>query len=192
MIKSFKEHYRANQKRYSFKIRAAFPVSDQAFGRIAASLDAFGLEEIKKPKSLPIQEDSVNFPQLGPVEITLIEFTVRYPANSELIQNVLTERAGLPKTHFIVHTLAQDEFKTPSIAHSEDEDALLNSDYPVDDEKEPLYGDEFIKKFLESIDTFKFDTEADEELTAETTNDLPQGTQSPMTNQNKLPTADDI
>jgi hypothetical protein len=191
MIRSFVSHLQDNTKVYEFKMRMAFECTDKLFERIEAALNAYQLESITKPKSLPIQEDTVNFPRLGPVEINIIEMSLGYPAIAEMIAVLLVERCGLDNTQFVVHPMAQDETRTPQIGMFEKGEALLNTE--LEESEDPkVYGNEFISEFLDSIETRQFELAGDKQNKAETTNDLPQGTQSPMTKQNKVPTAEDI
>ena len=192
MIKSFRSHLQDNTKLYSFKMRMAFECTDHIYKRIECALDAYQLESITKPKSLPIQEDTVNFPAAGPVEINIIEMDLGYPVIPEMLHSLLIERCQLDGTRFVIYTEAQDADRTPQIGIYEKGEALLNTD--IDDLQldEAVYGNEFVTDFLDSIETREYEFAADTEGRAETTNDLPQGEQSPMTQQNKLPTADDV
>jgi len=192
MIKSFASHLSDNAKVYSFKMRMAFECTDKMFKKIEAALDAYQLESITKPKSLPIQEDIVNFPQLGPVEINVIEMDLRYPVIPEMLHSLLVERCGLTGSSFVVYTLAQDADRTPQNAIYEKGEALLNTELDDYALTEKVYGNEFITDFLDSIETREYSFASDNDAKAETTNDLPQGSESPMTRQNKLPTADDL
>lgn len=183
-----------NTKLYEFQIRLAIIPNDDSMKRIEAALDSYQIEEITKPKSLPIQEDTINFPQLGPIEITILECTLAYPATPDMVHAVLVERAGLPTTHIRVNTKAQEADVTPAIPEYEKGEALLNTafeDAPSDAEK--VYGNEFVSEFLDSIESRDWDIAGDNTDKATTTNDLQQGTVSPVgSNQNKLPTASDL
>lgn len=192
MIKSFRSHLQDNTKLYSFKMRMAFECTDPMYKRIEAALDAYQLESITKPKSLPIQEDTVNFPKAGPVEINIIEFETGYPVIPEMLQTLLIERCQLDGSSFVIHTLAQDETRTPQITMYEDGEALLNTELEESELAEDVYGNEFVTDFLDSIETREFEFAADKEDKAPTTNDLPQGDKSPMTQQNKIPTPEDM
>jgi len=173
-------------------MRMAFECTDKLYKKIECALDAYQLESITKPKSLPIQEDTVNFPAAGPVEINIIEMDLGYPVIPEMLHSLLIERCQLDGTRFVIYTEAQDADRTPQIGIYEKGEALLNTD--IDDLQldEAVYGNEFVTDFLDSIETREYEFAADTEGRAETTNDLPQGEQSPMTQQNKLPTADDV
>jgi hypothetical protein len=192
MIRSFASHLQDSKKVYSFKMRMAFECTTAMHKKIECALDAYQLESITKPKSLPIQEDSVNFPQLGPVEINIIEMELGYPVIPEMLHSLLIERCQLDGTRFRVHTMAQDADRTPQIGIYEKGDALLNTELEEAELTEKVYGNEFVTDFLDSIETRKMEFAGDAEDKAPTTNDLPQGTQSPMTSQNKLPTAGDM
>lgn len=192
MIKSFVSHLQDNAKVYSFKMRMAFECTDKMYKRIEAALDAYQLESITKPKSLPIQEDTVNFPKAGPVEINIIEMELGYPVIPEMLHSLLVERCQLDGTRFVVHTLAQDSDRTPQMGTYEVGDALLNTELEESGTDEKVYGNEFVTDFLDSIETREFDFAGGSEKKAKTTNDLEQGTKSPMTHQNKLPTPDDM
>ena len=185
MIKSFVSHLRDTTKTYSFKLRLAVEATSELMDRVEMVLDAYQLESISKPKRLPIQEDAINFPKLGPVEISLVDIQVGYPVISEEIQHLLYERAGIPMTHMCVHTAAQsaDREPLPDMVKGE---ALLNT--PLEEtEQEDVYGNEYISSFLDSIESRDMPFDADSTDKMATTNELPQGIDSPMTHQNKLP-----
>ena len=192
MIKSFISHLQDSTKVYSFKMRMAFECTDKMYKRIESALDAYQLESIPKPKSLPIQEDEVNFPQAGPCEINIIEMELGYPVIPEMLHALLIERCQLDGSRFVVHTLAQDSDRTPQIGIYEKGEALLNTELEESELSEKVYGNEFVTDFLDSIETREIEFAGDSEAKAETTNDLAQGTDSPMTNQNKLPTPDNM
>jgi hypothetical protein len=187
MIKSFVSHLQDSAKVYSFKMRMAFECTDTMYKKIEAALDAYQLESITKPKSLPIQEDIVNFPNAGPCEINIIEMELGYPVIPEMLCALLIERCQLDGTRFVIHTQAQEEFATPQITMYEKGEALLNTDLDDIALTEKVYGNEFVTDFLDSIETREFEFAADKEGKAETTNDLPQGDKSPMSHQNKIP-----
>ena len=147
MIRSFVSHYQENSRLYEFKIRLAIECTDNLHKRIEAALDAYQLESISKPKTLPIQEDAINFPQSGPVEICILEAQLHYPAIPEMIESLLVERCGLDRTQFVVHTMLQDEFRTPQIGVYEKGDALLNTELEEHALEEKVYGNEFISDF---------------------------------------------
>lgn len=193
MIRSFVHHMQENRKLYEFKIRLAFECDDKLYKRIEAALDAYQLESITKPKSLPIQEDAVNFPQMGPIEINIIEATLGYPAIPEMVHALLIERCGLESSQFVVHTMAQDADRTPQIGMYEKGEALLNTELEEAKLDEDVYGNEFISDFLDSIETREMKLAADRTDKATTTNDLDQGTQSPVgSNQNDIPSPEDV
>ena len=192
MIRSFVSHLQDNKKVYSFKMRMAFECTDKLYKKIECALDAYQLESITKPKSLPIQEDIVNFPKAGAVEINIIEFETGYPVIPEMLQTLLVERCQLDSTTFVIHTLAQDADRTPQMPMYEKGEALLNTELEEDGLEESVYGNEFVTDFLDSIETREYEFAADTEEKAPTTNDLPQGDKSPMTHQNKIPTPEDM
>jgi len=173
-------------------MRMAFECTDHIYKRIECALDAYQLESITKPKSLPIQEDIVNFPKAGAVEINIIEFETGYPVIPEMLQTLLVERCQLDSTTFVIHTLAQDADRTPQMPMYEKGEALLNTELEEDGLEESVYGNEFVTDFLDSIETREYEFAADTEEKAPTTNDLPQGDKSPMTHQNKIPTPEDM
>ena len=185
MIKSFVQRLTDNKKVYEFKIRLALEATPKVMDRIEKVLDAYQLESISAPKRLPIQEDIINFPKLGPVEINLIEVSLAYPTIPEQIRNLLYERAGIPMTHMAVYTAGQCEFKELNPDY-ERKDALLNT--PLEEsEEEKVYGNEYIESFLDSLETTEMPIAGDRTEKMATTNDLPQGTDSPMTKKTKLP-----
>lgn len=193
MIRSFVNHFEESSKLYSFKFRLAFECADEMFKRIETALDAYGLKSITKPKSLPIQEDVINFPQLGPIEITVFEADLEYPVIPEMLHSLLIERCRLDGSQFVVHTMAQDADRTPQVGMFEKGEALLDTELEDMQLEDKVYGNEFITDFLDSIETREFELAADRTPDAETTNDLKQGNESPVgSKQNKIPSPEDV
>lgn len=187
-MKSYTEYFTDAQKVYEFKLRLAVEADNATMDLIEAALDAYKLESISKPKRLPVQEDIINFPSLGPVEINLIDISLGYPVISEDLHNLINEQCGIDKTHICVYTKAQEFDRTmPELSDGE---AILGTEDP-DQKQESVYGDEYNEKMLKDVETRQMPFAAPNKDKIESTNDLPQGNDSPMSQQNKLPKADD-
>jgi len=188
-MKSFTQHYAESKKVYEFRLRLAVEATSELMDLIESALDAYKLESISKPKRLPVQEDIINFPKLGPVEINLVEVTLGYPAISEEIQHLLYERAGVPMTHICVYTASQEgDRELPEVIKGE---AILGTEYE-DVKMDPHFGDEYNESMLKELETRQHPFDAPGTEDGKTTNELPQGTKSPVgSQQNKLPTAKD-
>ena len=77
----------------------------------------------------------------------------------------------------------------------EGQPSLLDTPYETmpEGEAEKVYGNEFVSEFLDTIESRDMVIAGDNTPNAETTNDLAQGSVSPVgSNQNKLPTAADL
>ncbi|NDC22396.1 hypothetical protein EBZ57_03450 [bacterium] len=93
-MKSLTDYVTENTRTFDFRIRLACEVDDTLIEKIKTVLEAYKIVSITKPKRLPIHE-SPEFPNLGPVEINIIDVCLSYPTTDALILSKVSERAGM-------------------------------------------------------------------------------------------------
>jgi len=181
------------RKVYEFRIRIAEMDQDGSIDRIESALKAFDVASVSKPKRAPIQEDT-DFPEMGPVEVHMIEIECNYPCTPEQIHNVLRERAGIAGNKFVVRTKATEELRAiPDMAapNKKGESVLANPDLAEVAGAQDEVGIKRLESMLKELQAnpsrdYKKEGPAAEK--AKTTNDMPQGQTSPVgTKQNKIP-----
>jgi hypothetical protein len=201
-MKSLHDYIAERNANYSFRIKVARQNPKDIMEKIKNALDAYELVEITTPKSLPVQEHR-EFPKWGPCECWQFEATVAYPTTQVQIAQLLKERTGMQAEWVCVYGKQQaddnDAFETYGKDHTGS--LLLNSELRDVPGGQDLVGNkrkDSLLKELEQQSPKMVALESDAELVsvragqrtppAQTTNQLPQGTKSPVgSQQNKLP-----
>lgn len=191
-MKPFTQYLYHTQKIYEFRVKVAdVEMTEENLARIKNALEAYGVENMGKPKRLPIQEHA-DFPKMGPCECHIIDIGLKYPTTTEQLQHIVAERAMLNKGCVCVYTKEQFEQNIATEPAPASDGALLDK---PELESEPgaqeLVGQNRVGSFLKELEknkVSKFEIAGKEKADGTTTNTLPQGTKSPVgSSQNKIP-----
>jgi hypothetical protein len=201
-MKNLHDYIAERNSNYAFRIKVAKQNPKDIMEEIKNALDAYELVDITTPKSLPVQEHR-EFPKWGPCECWQFEATVAYPVTSPQIYQLLRERTGMQAEWVCVYGKQQADDNDAFEAYGKDHEGALLLDDKLQDVPgaQDLVGDRrknSMLKELEKQSPKMVALESDAELVsarasertkaAQTTNQLPQGTKSPVgSQQNKLP-----
>ena len=171
--KSFIEYLTENKTLYRFKVSVAAELSKDQLKKLENLLTQYDTEKISEPKRLPIQRNSLDFPQLGAIEIYHIDLTLHYPVTTPELTALIVAATSLPASHVLVRTDVQaaDALPVPQQDDTKNKtaDGQTAKNFGTDAQVANLL------KELESM-AFKYASQNKEKMTS--TNDLPQGTQS--------------
>ena len=187
-MKTFTEYLtEATDKTYDFKIKTCCELDKDKLDAMENVLKAYDMVSMSKPKRLPIKEHPGEFPNKGPIEVHVIEASVKMPVTPPQIKEMMKQRAGVNEADIIVYTKGQEESYVADQG-AEADGALLEKDYDKSDNSE--HGTEKFKnsmlKDLESNINHEYADPNTEK--GKTTNDLPMGDKSPMgSTSNKKP-----
>jgi hypothetical protein len=201
-MKSLQEYIASRNQPYEFRIKLAkIDPKGEIMERIKHALDAYELVSVTTAKSLPIQEHR-EFPKWGACECWQFEATVSYPTTPVQIAQLIRERAGINPEWVCVYGKQQADDNDAFEAYGKDHEGSLLLDGELKDVAgaQELVGDKRKESMLKELEEqspkltgFKepelTSTRASEKTkAAQTTNQLPQGTKSPVgSQQNKLP-----
>ena len=201
-MKNLHDYIAERNSNYSFRIKVAKQNPKDVMEEIKNALDAYELVDITTPKSLPVQEHR-DFPKWGPCECWQFEATVAYPTTQVQIAQLLKERTGMQAEWVCVYGKQQADDNDTFEAYGKDHEGSLLLDSELKDMPggQDLVGDRrknSMLKELEKQSPKMVALESDAELVsarasertkaAQTTNQLPQGSKSPVgSQQNKLP-----
>jgi hypothetical protein len=201
-MKSLHDYIAQRNSNYAFRIKVAKQNPKDIMEEIKHALDAYQLVDITAPKSLPVQEHR-EFPKWGPCECWQFEATVAYPTTQVQIAQLLKERTGMQAEWVCVYGKQQADDNDAFEAYGKDHEGALLLDSELKDVPggQDLVGDKRKDSLLKELDQQSpkmVALESDAELVstrakertpnAQTTNQLPQGTKSPVgSQQNKLP-----
>lgn len=195
-MKSFKAYLTESYKTYDFRVRFACEVTEETITKMKRALETYKVESVSKPKRTPIHETPL-FPNMGPVEVTTIDITVCYPANDDLIRNVIAECGCAPAACIKVSPTDSpyEAILAGTEVSNKDGGVVLEEPELTTDKVDPeLVGDARIPSLIKELEeTRKYqytEAEGGDSPKAKTTNDLPVGRASPVgTHRNKVPVA---
>ncbi len=186
-MKSFAEFLTESTKQYDFKIKVAGTLSDEQVDRLEAALEKWGLQHLNKPKVTPIQKHPTDFANLTEIEVSIMDVTLDYPATPQEIIARMAEYCTITPDYIRVFG-AEDPNQADLEAQAEASEEIEKEEYKVQltapypkSEKNLPAGDKFVQKFLKDQKrkpAFKIAGGASSK--AQSTNDLPVGTSSPI------------
>ena len=195
-MKNFLQHLTESQKTYAFRIKIANIDPAEKLAVLEAALDAYGLQSLSKAKRLPIKSSDIDFPSMANCQIYLMDVVLTYPVNEAQLRAIVSERAGISQTNIVVVSPNHPEeqrrwdLEGNDVREFKKGEAVLDKEYSAD---ECASGEEASKaysqgSFLKELNKVKFEIAGNEPADGKTTNDLPQGTTSPVGSvQNKIP-----
>ena len=181
-MKNFKHYLMESEKKYGFRAKLAAELDKAQMESLQHYLARWNLEAISEPKRLPIAEQHMGFDHLRNTEMYIVDMVVNYPCTPQEVQAAIHEATKIPMSHIMVLTPEQEVIAAP-IAPESDE-PILTSDYPA--QKAP----QLLADLANALKSKGVDQQfATKQMgKAKTSNDLPQGTSSPIgTLKNKLP-----
>lgn len=192
-MKNFQAYFYETNKLFEFRIKIAnYDVTKaEVLEHIKNAIDAYQIESISQPKRLPIQEHK-EFGKIGPCECYVIDVAVKYPTIVEQIRQLVINRAQINADCVCVYTKNQAEQLESVQERIDSQESVLTSDVDnnpaVDSTGQEVVGQVRIGSLLKELETRKYEFAEDSKEAGKTTDDLPQGTTSPVgTNQNKIP-----
>jgi hypothetical protein len=199
-MKSYKAYITESYKTYDFRLRIAGELPSDLQAKIKQVLEAYQVDKMSALKRLPIQE-TPEFPNMGPVEVNIIDVCLCYPCNDIEVRTLVAERTGIdlacikvtPANSPYEVALAGGERSGPN---KEGESVLAQSDMVAEKVDADLVGNARIPtliKELENARKYQYAEAAGGKVTDKsfqsqgTTNNLSIGSASPIgTHQNKV------
>lgn len=96
MDKSFKQYLIESTKTYSFKLKIAGELEEDIEQQIKDALHKFSVVSISTGKRTPIQEKTLDFPDLQNVRITMWDIEIKYPTTTDILQNYISTTINYP------------------------------------------------------------------------------------------------
>jgi hypothetical protein len=178
-MKKFQAYFFEAGKLFEFRVKlAGIDPKGEVMERIKNALNTYEVETIGKVKRLPIQEHR-DFSRAGPVEVYQFDVAVRYPTITEQIRQLIIQRAMISGENICVYTKAQMEQEELNVAE-ESKGAVLEQEELTAESGQDLVGEKRLTSFLKELETKKHDIAGKEKAAGKTTNEIPQGTESPV------------
>lgn len=188
-MKTFTQYLYETQKVHEFVIKLAnIDVDNSIVDKIKSALEAYSVESISKPKSIPAQKDA-DFPKLGSCECKLITVGLNYPVVADQVLQVIADRAFVPRSNLCVRTQAEHDMWVADEARLEKREGALLDDAELKTSED---GQELVganrTSMLKDFETRKYEFASKQSEKGKTLNDEPTGEVSPVgSNQNKKP-----
>ena len=191
MLKTFQEYFATFNKNYDYTVKiAGTNPKGEVMERIKNALDAYQVETVSTPKSLPIQEHR-EFPKMGACECWIFEVTVGYPTTPEQLRQLIKERASINPDCVCVWPKNQYEFNEEFEAFGKDHEGSLleQPELKAAPGGQELAGQSRRDSLLKELTARTYEFAKDSGEAGKTTNETPGSTKSPVgSTQNKIPT----
>ena len=192
-MKPFAKYLAESERTYDYRIKMCGRIPDDLVRQFKTKLDQFDPVKLGDIKITPIQKVLTDFPNHKNDAVTMFDASFKYPAIEPQIKQLFQLLGGDPNL-IVMQTQAHVDGLVDEAdrVETENKDLLANTDYPknnkVQDGLKKDYGVEAHNHVvLQNQYRSDFTVAGGKTPAAKTSNDLPQGTRSPMTNIKRPP-----
>ena len=192
-MKHFREYLSENERVYTYRIKIAGDTSKDFVKALEEKLQQFDVVKMSAPKTTPVQAKLADFPAFDNESVTHMDVEFRYPAIEPQIQQI-AQLLGLDPNRVRMLTVPYEDSnaKLTADVEKQNKDLLADTDYPAPDkEQKALYKDYSAAPddhaVLKNTYRSNFTVAGGKTPPAVTTNSLPMGDKSPMTNIKRPP-----
>jgi len=192
-MKPFAKYLAESERTYDYRIKMCGRIPDDLVRQLKSKLDQFDPAKLGDVKTTPIQKILTDFPNNQNDAVTMFDVSFKYPAIEPQIKQLFQMLGGDPnlivmQTQPHVDGLVDEMDKI----ETENKDLLADTDYPAPDaEQRALKKDystgPYDHAVLKNAYRSDFTVAGGRTPPAKTTNQLPQGNKSPMTNIKRQP-----
>lgn len=186
-MKTFAQYLVESEKTFDYRIKIVGDVSPEFLKQFKDQLKKFEPASIGEVKTTPIVAQPQGFPGYPNHAVNMIDVSFKYPATPPQIEQVV-ELLGLSADRVGMHTLKWQEGMDKELLGIADQKDLLTSEYPPTDAEQKRIKKDYAaaaqdKEVVKnSASQARWTVAGGKTPPAKTTNDLPQGIQSPMSN----------
>jgi hypothetical protein len=192
-MKHFREYLSENERVYTYRIKIAGDTPKDFVKALEEKLQQFDVVKMSAPKTSPVQAKLADFPACDNESVTHMDVEFRYPAIEPQIQQI-AQLLGLDPNRVRMLTVPYEDSnaKLTADVEKQNKDLLTDTDYPAPDkEQKALYKDYSAAPDDHAVvkNTYRsnFTVAGGKTPPAVTTNSLPMGNKSPMTNIKRPP-----
>lgn len=192
-MKTFAHYLAESQRTYDYRIKICGSVDADAVRQLKQKLDQFDPVKISDLKTTPVQAIPTDFPNFKNESVSMFDVSFRYPAIEPQIKQ-LAQLEGIDPNRVIMSGRDYNESMSTEYAKIADEnkDLLADTDYPADDKvQKGLKKDYGVEAHdhvvLQNQYRSDFTVAGGKTAPAKTTNELPQGVKSPISNIKRPP-----
>lgn len=178
---------------YTYRIKIAGDVPVDFEKNLRDRMEQFDVVSMSRPRLTPLRKFVPDFPAFGNERVTIIDVDTRYPAIEPQIKQ-LAQLMKFDPNRIVMNTRNYEESMTRENDAIEDDnkDLLKDTDYPTDTAEQRALKKDYATgpydhAVLKNAYHSNFTVAGGKTPPARTTNDLPQGVKSPMTNIKRPP-----
>ena len=186
-MKPFAKYLAESERTYDYRIKMCGRVSDDMVRKLKSKLDQFDPTKLGDARTTPIQKILTDFPNNPNDAVTMFDVSFRYPAIEPQIKQIYQLMGGDPNL-IVMQTQAHVDGLVDEMdqIESENKDLLANTDLPPPDAEQRALKKDYSAAphdhaVLKNAYRSDFTVAGGRTPPAKTTNDIAQGTKSPMT-----------
>ena len=192
-MKNFAHYLAESERTYNYRIKLLGKPPGDLVSQLKKKLDQFDPVKMGDPKTTPIQIIPTDFPNNKNDSVTMFDVSFKYPAIEPQIKQ-LAQLLGFDPNHIVMQTTPYvdglvDEYER---VDAENKDLLGDTDYPAPDAEQRALSKDYATgpydhAVLKNAYRTNFTVAGGKTPPARTTNELPMGNKSPMTNIKRQP-----
>lgn len=192
-MKNFQQYLAESQRTYNYRIKIVGETPTDFVKMLEEKLKQFDPVKIGTVKKTPIQAKPADFPAHANESVSAMDCEFRYPAIEPQIQQI-AQLLGLDPNRIRMLTVSYEDSMAEEKEKIEDQnkDLLTDTDYPAPDAEQKALSKDYSAPYdqhavLKNAYKSDFTVAGGKTPPAQTTNDLPMGTSSPMTKVKRPP-----
>ena len=192
-MKHFRDYLVESERTYSYRIKFAGDVPSEFLKAFKARLDQFDPVKIGDVKTTPIQARTPDFPAYSNERMSTMEVEFRYPAIDAQIRQI-AQLLGMDPNRVLMQTpnYSDSNEEERDLIKDQNQELLTDTNFPAPDAKQKALSKDYATgpydhAVLKNAYRSDFTIAGEKTKPAETTNDIPQGTTSPMSTVKRPP-----
>jgi len=192
-MKPFAKYLAESERTYNYRIKVVGDVPAGFFKQLRDKCSQFDIVKMGDAKSAPVRKVIPDFPAFPNQPMSIVDVEFRYPAIEPQIKQ-LAQLLGMDPNRVVMMTTPYEEsLDTESVKITDqNKDLLDDPDYPADDKLQKNLKKDYSAEpqnhvVLKNAYRSNFSVAGGKTPPAKTSNDLPMGTKSPMSNIKRPP-----
>ena len=192
-MKPFAQYLSESERTYDYRIKLCGETNTEFVRALKSKLDQFDPVRMGDPKTTPVQKVPTDFPNFENDSVTMFDVSFRYPAIEPQIKQ-LAQLLGFDPNRVVMQTTPHVDGLVAEYEKIGDQnkDLLDDPTYPAPDAAQRALSKDYSTgpydhAVLKNAYRSSFTVAGEKTRPAKTTNELPQGDKSPMTNIKRQP-----
>jgi len=192
-MKPFAKYLTESEKTYNYRIKMVGDVPSTFVKELEGKLAQFDVVKISKIKTAPVRKEIPDFPAFPNQPMSIVDVEFRYPAIEPQIKQ-LAQLLGMDPNRVVMNTVPYEDSMNDESRKIGDQnrDLLDKPDYPAPDAEQRALSKDYATgpydhAVLKNAYRSNFTIAGNKTPPAKTTNELPMGVKSPMTNVKRPP-----